>query len=61
MKRPSGGKNESDDLVIPFNPSMFSPREGEVTGRGGGLSQPQIAVENTLNPDSKLTKIVSNI
>ena len=40
VKRPSGEKTgekiESEDRVIPFNPSMFSPRDGDVTGRGGG-------------------------
>ena len=36
--------NQEEDRVLPFNPSMFSPREGDITGRGPANGQPIVGV-----------------
>ena len=48
VKRGSNLKLEEDDRVIPFNPSMFSPKEGgDITGRGPANASPLVAVAKT--------------
>jgi len=38
-------KQSDDDRVIPFNPSMFSPREDQVTGRGALTTAPIVSLD----------------